>query len=771
MWLRWIVIFAVLSVVHPAAAETLFVLEAPVGGAPFILPDGLVACESAAGGWSSTAGNVSIKPPASEDAVGKVLSLTVGKGQSECWRNASVQLVATRAWPRFDSRTATLFADEGRLEVQGRSLEGARITWQTPRGRGVELCFTNTDATTQRDTCAVAVERGLGAPPSDLKLAWVPAGASEASASLRFDAAGRLASPEEFSLVPARVVVSRLLAQNLVLDVSAGEARLPLLHPEAVQAVDCAPASCEIGDGAVVVRALPGVSRDLTIRLRLAPRVVMQGGGDWVTTVSVPAKLTFCPMSIVSGDPLRDVEAAELVVRLDPRCADRARSLAYDINGAPAEVMSVDARADAIYAVLRAGRLHGSRVTVAAHRVGQDNTLVAIADAPLRDAPRFASTLELAGLGRIDFIPTNRDARLSLSSPGEEARIVALSLPGAYEVRHTPEGAKLRGLASSGGFVALRFGYRIPTLPPPLDTRDLAVLTEPIQRPLREANVPAPFGSSSTGDAPLIELVCTGKDDRPFRVRPGADVHVPFRHRNGCRLRVHRERIPPEDGEQRIALSVSVKTVSGSKRDGGSLEQILILRHGSESREFWLHGVEDHYDRFEVRAVHVIDESQYQSTRAAPLEAPAAQWNVIVESARARFYATATIPASLYRFSRDPEDAGSGPLALNFGVLSRLTLLDKNGHESLLGLETGVMGMGLSTDRERQLNLVAGLGVGVPIANASQPSQAAINVHAWVAYRVGNKSAELESGEVVELSPWAFVFGPSITIGSVGANL
>ena len=51
------------------------------------------------------------------------------------------------------------------------------------------------------------------------------------------------------------------------------------------------------------------------------------------------------------------------------------------------------------------------------------------------------------------------------------------------------------------------------------------------------------------------------------------------------------------------------------------------------------------------------------------------------------------------------------------------------------------MGMGLATDNTRQLNIVGGLGVGVPIGNTGQTSQASINIHAWLAYRLGNEFA------------------------------
>jgi hypothetical protein len=124
----------------------------------------------------------------------------------------------------------------------------------------------------------------------------------------------------------------------------------------------------------------------------------------------------------------------------------------------------------------------------------------------------------------------------------------------------------------------------------------------------------------------------------------------------------------------------------------------------------------------------------------------------------------------LYRFSDDPEDLGTGPLSLNFGVLSRLTWLDSEGREGLVGLESGVMGMGLASDKD-QLAIVLGLGIAIPIGNANTIAQAAINIHAWLSFSLGKNTAEKMNGQSIKLNPWAFVFGPSITVGSVGAFL
>jgi hypothetical protein len=190
----------------------------------------------------------------------------------------------------------------------------------------------------------------------------------------------------------------------------------------------------------------------------------------------------------------------------------------------------------------------------------------------------------------------------------------------------------------------------------------------------------------------------------------------------------------------------------------------------------WVRGAKEQFDRINVRVTHVIDETEYLAGATGKVELPSAQWTVVTENSNFKFYATAAIPASLYRFSKDPGDLGTGPLALNFGVLTRLTWLDHDGHDGIVGLETGVMAMGLETDNTRQLAVVGGLGVSVPLGNIGQPTQASVNIHAWAAYSVGTRTGKLTDANGVEtgtvrLNPWGFVFGPSITIGNIGSFL
>jgi hypothetical protein len=68
--------------------------------------------------------------------------------------------------------------------------------------------------------------------------------------------------------------------------------------------------------------------------------------------------------------------------------------------------------------------------------------------------------------------------------------------------------------------------------------------------------------------------------------------------------------------------------------------------------------------------------------------------------------------------------------------------------------------------------VLAGLGVGVPIGNRGEPSQASVNLHAWGAYELRDDTPrDPTQPDGPKASHWSFLFGPSITFGNVGTNL
>jgi hypothetical protein len=340
---------------------------------------------------------------------------------------------------------------------------------------------------------------------------------------------------------------------------------------------------------------------------------------------------------------------------------------------------------------------------------------------------------------------------------------------GAYNVSPTsdPEGYRVRGEKGMSGFVSLRLGYRPDSLPREFADTDVAVMDEHVQRALREANVPAPFATSAFGERPLIELVCADAHGNPESLKPGVENLLRYAQRSTCRVLIHRERLRPEDGEQEILVDVEVTQPNGKSRRDAELRQRMVLRPGSDMQIVPLKGGTQEFDHIVVRVSHVIDEVHYTISPLAREGLPSIQWSVTIKGGWARLYATVTIPAGLYRVT-----SPTGQLTLNFGVLSRLALLNRHGKERIVGLELGLMGMGLiqpanATPYPATLGAVGGLGIRLPLGGG----EAAVGVHLWGAYEFRGRYAPDPSFPNRDAPHWSLIFGPAISIGDVGANL
>ncbi len=771
----WVALLLTGSLLGGAAWAQATVVQAPIGGQALRLPDRVV-CGPAAEGWTVGEDPRSVRPPApGSGRVGQPVTLQVAPTASGCASSPeTLTLVATGAFPEVEPASVLLAADEGRLELRGRGLAGAQVFWAGPKRDErleSEVCL-DVGPSELPQQCVLPVRRGL---PADVSLFLLPAGARFGDGVLTFDASGRRLAPSELLLRPSRVVLASVLPAVHALDLSTGEGRLALPHPEAIAAVDCAPARCELGEDGVFVRAVPGLPTSLGLRVRLVPRVFVSREEKLESTASAVLQLLYCPVELASGPPPRGAEEVRVVVRVDPRCAHEARSFRWRANGEPAEVALVVQEEGAAFVLLRVGRLGADRLTLTATRSELDPTVLATTSVDTLAAPHPRVSLELPGFGRIDFIPTNREADLSVASPGERARLVPLPVEGAYSVRVEQGRFRVRGDENNSGFVPLRFGYRVEGLPQALRSVDLAVVHERTQRALREASVPAPLGTSALSEEPIIEFLCANRDGQPQRIQPGTPARVPFEARDSCRIVIHRERLRPEDGLQEIILEVDVTTASGAPREAARVNERMVLQPGGEPRTLWVKNVLEQFDRIVVRISHVVDESRYllaaPSSRAS---LPSVQWAATVEGSRLRLYATATIPSGLYRLNQP-----TGQLTLNFGLLSRLALLDEHGKERLFGLELGLMGVGLVqtggllNDYPPTLAAVAGLGIRVPLGAGPAGGQAALSIHIWGAYEFREPyfTRPEDGSPGKEVSRWALIFGPSISLGNIGMNL
>jgi hypothetical protein len=750
------------------------VLQAPVGGEAITVPHDRIVCNPLPEGWSADATRRRLRPPADRGHVGKAGAVLLAPTWGACSTNAAEKafVVTTGAVPTIDPGSVTVSVDGGRLELHGDGLEGARIAWKSGSIAGSDVCL-NVTKDKGRELCALNVDKTLPADPLRITLTWAPPGGRTDTDVVTYDKFGSALSDELRHLAAARVTISRVFSPSHVVDVASGEGQVELVHPEAVSSVECGTARCDVTRTGVVVRTVPAAATTVSVRLKLAPRVFLVHGDASDTVSAETLTVLRCPLSIVSGEPLRNVDDLSVLVRLDKSCGRNVEELKWTASGESAEVTRAETLADGVYVLLRIGRAP-EHLTIVASR-SDETAVLAVTSAKTREAPALRTSLSLPGYGEIGFVPKNRDALVAVSPVAANGRLVPMAVPGAYTVEERGDGFHIRGVYTSGGYTALRFAYRSTSVPDEFRDTSFATLVDPVQRPIREASVPAPLGASSVTKHPIVDLLCS-LGGKIASITPGTTPHIPFGARDSCRLVIHRERIALENGEQRLDVDVAVTAASGSERPEAKQTLHLVLRHGSQQDVMWIHGAKEQFDRISVRVTHLIDESEYTDGVSDRVALPSAQWTIVTEDANLKFYATVAIPASLYRFSKDPGDLGTGPLALNFGVLSRLTWLNREGHEGLVGLETGAMAMGLETDKQRQLALVLGLGVSVPLGNINQPTQAAVNIHAWVAYSVGRRTGDIIgpngiATDHVTLNPWAFVFGPSITIGNIGTFL
>jgi hypothetical protein len=769
---RWLAVFCACAVPLRARAD---VFEVPIGGKPISL-EGRIACTAnLEGGFVLEAGGRSVRPPDNASAVGHVAELPVAASASACADNPTlITLIATQRWPSFDASSIVFSPDDGRIEGRGRLLEGVTIEWSASGKTGSDTCHDpQTDGELAR--CAWAVSVGGGPVGADAAFSWLPGGARAEPGAVFFDASGRRAPPDTFAFEPARIVLRKLVPTGATVDLSTGRGQVPLVHPEAVASAECKALQCEMTSGALVVHGASNLINQLEIKLRLLPHIAFATKDGSEQQPSVKLSVLHCPMSIVSGAPVRNDDDAKVVVELQGGCARDLSSVRFESERGPAVVLQSVVVQDATFVLLGIGSVSADSITLSALR-GAEDIALAVAQTPTRNTPRVRASIELPGFPNLDFIPNNRTAAVHVPPPGEHEHYALLPIEGVYAAENGPDGTMtIRGDANAAGLTQLYFGLRNAALPPPFDKADLAQVQDPLQRSIHEANVPAPLGESVFGKHPFVEMLCgAGKD--ATRIPIGVTDHLSFDLRDTCRVVFHRERLGPEYGTQRINFEIDVIRSDGTTRAEAHVAEVVTLRAGPQPRYAWIHGVVDPFDRVIVRLSHEADEAHYLGASEVKTGAPAVQWSAVLGTGRVRLYGTTAIPTGLYRFS---DSAHSGVLSLNFGVISRLTWLDSEGHEGFIGAEGGVMAIGLANSRSEsgesltQVGAVLGLGISVPIANRSLATQASINLHGWFEANITQSNSKDSMGNSVKDSKgrYAFIFGPSITIGNVGVNL
>src|SRR4051812_33068698 len=265
----------------------------PQGGRAVPMGKGRVLCGSLPEGWSAENGGRLVRPPSGDLGTRSVEARVAIEAASCAQARETVTLQVTGRWPEIDPASVVFYPDEGRLDLKGQRLGGVQIVWQAGTRTGQDRCLDPSPGKGQH--CVVPLERNL---PMTAVLHWLPPLARFAPDVTTYDASGQPVDPDLFLLRPARTVIGQLLPPGASIDISSGTGQLTLLHPRAVAAVDCGVARCEVGEGTVAVRAVPGLATQVTLQLRLAPRVFLQRGDKLDTALTATLPLVHCPLTV-----------------------------------------------------------------------------------------------------------------------------------------------------------------------------------------------------------------------------------------------------------------------------------------------------------------------------------------------------------------------------------------------------------------------------------------------------------------------------------------
>ncbi|MEO7033581.1 MAG: hypothetical protein ABI548_06880, partial [Polyangiaceae bacterium] len=648
-----------------ARAET---LQAALDSKPFTLSDARVACVAPGGGWliEPGSGARALRAPVSSDAVGSKVELKVAASAAACSTStAHVDLVATAHPPLIDAASVVLQPDQGKLDVRGHRLSGTSVAWRSNTASGVDVCESpKVDNGTEH--CSFDVGHGLPADPAGGALSLLPAGGSAGADVTNYDADGKPMPPESLLLKPARVVLSGVVPADASIDLSTGRGEVELTHVDAVASVDCGVQRCELTRTGLLVRSLSSNVSSVDVKIKLIPGVFVSKGAQLDPAPIAHLAVVHCPMSVPSGPVLRDTDNARMVLRIDGRCASEVPSLRFLIGSDLAEVVSTLVDSTGTDVLLRVGNSSATALTVTAVHSDDPGLAVAVARVETIEPPRSSASLEIPGHKNLGFIPNNRPAIVHLPPLEAHAHLVPLPVLGVYSVQQQGAAYLVTGDPDASGLAALRFGYRVSSLPGALADTDLGVLTSPLQRNIREANLPAPIGGSALGPTPIVEFVCSTADDAVYRVTPGVTAHLPFASRDNCRLIFHRDRLPASYGTQKLNLEIDVVDSDGSSRGEGHVSETIVMRPGGEPIYAWINGVKAPFDRVLVRLSHAADEAHYVGGLEIQSGAPEVKWVAVLGTGHARLYATTAIPTGLYRFG---DAAHSGVLSLNFGIV------------------------------------------------------------------------------------------------------
>ena len=763
-------VICLILVLFSARALQAKTILAPLGSKPFDLPAGVVCTGNILlNGWKVTNNGQTLQaPPRPRQATPGVdlKPIRLPMSLDHCATMVeTVQLLAYLHWPEVVTDSIILRADEPRLVLDGKYLKKSVFQVGDPLHDGSDVCDdTIPDEQAGLETCNVVVPTHLNVQPDKVKFAVFPPGTPPTEPEiLLVNEQGIFQEVPRYSV--RRVILRKLIAEDALLDARQKVSSVEIIHPEAVASVSCATADCRLKDNLVLIENVKNDVGFIELTFQLQPHVYLQDAKrDIHNTVKVPIPWARCGLTIASGRPLLNVANQNIVLKITGICSHlQEEELWVKINERVYPFNTSILANDALFAVVSLTRmidteanfilLHHEHVMAITHIEGQT-------------PPNARPQLSLPGFGEIPFVPTNRPAIIAFTSQ-VGSKILSLLPRDSYSVSRDELGRTLiKGAAGDDGFVNLRFALKDKGLPPDLQNIPLYEFSETIERRIKPANVPKFVLSAN----PWIELYCP-HDNKQQPLSPGITHSLPFNVQHGCYLLLHAEQLTEEDGGQLLRLKVTVEGLDGRPKPQLGGEQAIKVHAGDVSRKIFLASGSSHFDKVLI----MLDVTSEDVANAdVPSKASSAlQWSLIMGQEHLSFYATASVPAGLFRAA----DANhSGIIGTSIACLFRLVALNREGVPLPPGLELGLLWSHILGETNSatygQVSLVSGLGIGVPLGNVGQGTQATIGVHAWAEYEIsraiwGRQHYQNGWGDG---SPWGIVFGTGVSFGNIGVS-
>ena len=657
---------------------------------------------------------------------------------------------------------ADLAPDRSMIELRGPHLTQRTIWWRLGRvGRFEESALVDTVsegketlvATLPADVVGRATQPGEG--PLELLLPPDGMPSPELPSVELWDRHGASVPLEAFRLPLGKILLDRSPVHDGPINGWRERAEVAIRWPGTVASASCADEDCRLsGDGSVVVvSSVPAEGSELELSLRLAPRVMLRGphGLSAQTTADVP--LARCQVKPLVPVILSGLADHRVPIQLDGDCPSDLSSLTVEtVPVSQATVVATDGphRLDLSLGLVP----RGAQVLHLTLRAGPRQAVVGTAKIPMTDSWSFTrATLTDREIGDVDVIPMNRPVEVKVLAQDYRmsAALTVEPLPGFYRVLPGTPGTNhtlIEGGAETGGSVPILVGYRPPEAHLAPDAPPLVVFQALPGYQIHEVSVPVPLAPEHPGPRPFLQIICHDPTGAEHLIAQGQVINLPHDSRHSCRLSIDKTVLGPENGPQRLRLSITMTHPDTTPAPGG-FSKVFQVRPGPGGDSIWLDpSVSVHeFDHMRVTLAHDDPGHFYLGSS---------------DSLTGAGFTALSVEIIFGNRINGPE---AGAIDFSAGALIRLALLDKRGVEFPIDGEFGIFGTGIS--QQANLSFVLGPGLTVPILNPGQAAQASVGIHAWLEY---SPTITNPSGPTHIWNQIAVIFGPSVSIGDFGAN-